>query len=158
MGPVPVAAIGASAPDMVTGRLGWVTAGLGAARGSSGTVVFRTAHGRVRWRLAELTSGPGGQVPGAIPFGCDKGNAAVFSDARTGWAAGSCAGGGRPALWVSRDGGRSWRRQPLPLPSGRGMLVGCQCFLTALVFTSPEDGALWRPTCRAHPPVRPPRT
>jgi len=142
MGPVPIAAIGASAPDMVTGRLGWVTAGLGIAAGSSGIAIFRTADGGIRWRLVELTPGQGSQTPGAIPFGCDKGNAAVFSDARTGWVAGSCAGG-RPAFWVSRDGGRSWRHQPLPQRSGTGMLASCQCFLTAPVFTSPEDGALW---------------
>jgi photosystem II stability/assembly factor-like uncharacterized protein len=127
---------------MVTGRLGWVTAGLGIAAGSSGIAIFRTADGGIRWRLVELTPGQGSQTPGAIPFGCDKGNAAVFSDARTGWVAGSCAGG-RPAFWVSRDGGRTWRHQPLPQRSGTGMLASCQCFLTAPVFTSPEDGALW---------------
>ncbi len=152
MGSIPIAAIGASAPDMVTGQLGWVTAGLGIAAGSSGIAILRTVDGGERWRLVELTTGTGGQAPGAIPFGCDKGNAAVFSGARTGWVAGSCAGG-RPAFWVSRDGGRSWRYQPLPRRSDTGMLADCQCFLTTPVFTSPEDGALWA-TDMPGPPAR----
>jgi photosystem II stability/assembly factor-like uncharacterized protein len=73
--------------------------------------------------------------------GCDKGPA-VFSSTTTGWVAGSCAGG-RPAFWVSRDSGRTWRYQPLPRPAGDGMLTSCQCLLTAPVFTSGQDGALW---------------
>ena len=141
MGSIPIAAIGASAPDMMTGRLGWVTAGLGVAAGSSGIAIFRTVDGGARWRIVDLTSGQGRQAPGAIPFGCDKG-AAMFSSTTTGWVTGSCAGG-RPAFWVSHDGGRTWRHQPLQQPSGSGMLANCQCFLTAPVFTSPEDGALW---------------
>lgn len=140
MGSVPIAAIDASAPYMLTGQLGWVSAGLGFAAGSSGLAIFRTANGGIRWHLIELTY-PGRLTPGAIPFGCDKGDA-VFSSASTGWAAGSCAGG-RPVFWVSHDGGRTWQYQPLPRPSGTGTLTNCQCFLTPPVFTSPKDGALW---------------
>lgn len=141
MGSVPIVALGASAPDMVTGQLGWVTAGLGVAAGSSGIAIFRTTNGGARWRLVELTPGQGRPTPGAIPFACDKG-AAVFSSATTGWVAGTCAGG-RPAFWVSHDGGRTWRYQPLPKPYGNGTLADCQCGVTDPVFTSPEDGALW---------------
>lgn len=140
MGSVPIAAIGAFAPDMLSGRLGWVSVYVGVAGGSSGMAIFRTTNGGARWRLTELT-GYNRHTPGAIPFGCDKGHA-VFSSASTGWVTGSCAGG-RPAFWVSRDGGRTWRQQPLPRPSGTGMLTNCQCGLTPPVFTSPEDGALW---------------
>jgi photosystem II stability/assembly factor-like uncharacterized protein len=140
MGSIRIAAIGASAPDMVTRRLGWVSTFLGFAAGSSGIAIFRTADGGSHWRLVDLTDG-NRQTPGAIPFGCDKGPV-VFSSATTGWAAGSCAGG-RPAFWVSHDGGRTWRYQPLPRPSGYGMLTSCQCGLTAPVFTAPQDGALW---------------
>jgi len=153
MGRLRIAAIAGSAPDMVTPRTGWVTAGLGVATGNSGIAIFRTTDGGARWRLAELTTG-GGQAhatAGAIPFGCDK-SFAVFSTTRTGWLGGSCAGG-RPAFWVSRDGGRSWRYQPLPRRSGTGMLADCQCFLTTPVFTSPEDGALWA-TDMPGPPAR----
>lgn len=148
MGPIPVAAIApnpitvdASAPDMVSGQLGWVTAGLGVAGGSSGLAIFRTSDGGSRWQLVELTPGQGRPTPGAIPFGCDKGDA-VFSSATTGWATGSCAGG-RPTFWVSHDGGRTWRHQPLPQPSGNGTLTSCQCGLTGPIFTSPQDGAVW---------------
>jgi photosystem II stability/assembly factor-like uncharacterized protein len=143
MGRVPVAAIGASAPDMVTRRLGWVTAGLGVAAGSSGIAIFRTTDGGATWRIVELTTGGGQGSPtsGAIAFGCDK-SFAVFSSARTGWVAGACAGG-PPTFWTSRDAGITWRRQPLPRPSGTGVLTSCQCGLTAPVFTSPKDGALW---------------
>ena len=150
MGAIPIAALGASAPDMVTGQLGWVTAGLGVATGSSGMAIFRTTNGGARWQLVDLTPGQGRPTPGAIPFACDKG-VAVFSSATTGWVAGACAGG-HPTFWVSHDGGRTWRYQPLSRPSGTGMLTTCQCYLAAPIFTSPRDGALWAsnlPTRRA---------
>jgi len=137
---IPMAVPGASAPDMVTGQVGWVTADLGAAAGSSGIAVFRTTDGGAGWQLVELTY-PGRETPGAIPFGCDKGDA-VFSSVTTGWVAGACAGG-PPTFWVSHDGGRTWRHQPLPRPDGSGRLARCQCNLTDPVFTSPRDGALW---------------
>lgn len=140
MGSIPMATLAASAPDMVTGQLGWVTAGLGVAAGSSGIAIFRTTNGGARWQLVELTD-YNRHTPGAIPFGCDKGFA-VFSGTTTGWVTGTCAGG-HPAFWVSRDGGQTWRYQPLPPPSGHGTLTGCQCFLTAPVFTSPPNGVLW---------------
>ena len=140
MGTIPMVVPGASAPAMVTGRVGWVTADLGVAAGSSGIALFRTTDGGARWQLVELTY-PGRETPGAIPFGCDKGDA-VFSSATTGWVAGACAGG-PPTFWVSHDGGRTWRHQPLPRPDGGRMLATCQCNLTDPVFTSPRDGALW---------------
>lgn len=140
MGRLPMAVLGASAPDMVTGQLGWVGAGLGVAGGSSGMAIFRTTDGGQRWRLAELTSS-NRQTPGAVPFSCDKGLAG-FSSVTTGWVTGTCAGG-PPTFWVSHDGGWSWRRQPLPRPSGHGLLASCSCFITGPVFTSPQDGALW---------------
>jgi photosystem II stability/assembly factor-like uncharacterized protein len=128
---------------MVNRRLGWITASLGIAAGSTGIAILRTDDGGARWRLVELTTGgsPGHPTRGAIPFGCDK-SVAVFSSARTGWVGGACAGG-RPAFWVSRDGGRTWRHQPLPMPSGAGELESCACGITPPVFTSPADGALW---------------
>lgn len=141
MGSVPIGAIGASAPDMVTGQLGWVTAGLGFAAGNSGIAIFRTLDSGAHWQRVELTPGQGRPAPGAIPFACDKGDA-VFSSATTGWVTGTCAGG-RPTFWASHDGGWTWRHQPLPRPSGMGTLVSCQCSLSAPVFTSPADGALW---------------
>lgn len=140
LGRVPVAVLGASAPDMVTRQLGWVGAGLGVAGGSSGMAVFRTTDGGAHWRLAELTS-YNRRTSGAVPFGCDKGLAG-FSTATTGWVSGTCAGG-PPTLWVSHDSGRTWRRQPLPRPSGTGTLGACQCALTGPAFTSAQDGALW---------------
>jgi len=142
LGPIPISAIGASAPDMVTGRLGWVTATLGVAAGSTAIAIFRTTNGGGHWELIERTDDIR-QASGAIPFGCEKGNA-VFSSATTGWVGGTCEGGGLAQFWVSRDGGRTWRHQPLPQPYGTGMLARwCQCLLTAPVFTSPRDGALW---------------
>lgn len=139
MGTIPMAVPAASAPDMVTGQVGWVSAELGVAAGSSGLAVFRTTDGGAHWQRVELTY-PGRETPGAIPFGCDKGDA-VFSSTTTGWVAGGCAGG-PPTFWVSHDGGRTWRREPLPAPGGRGTLATCQCYLADPVFTSPRDGAL----------------
>jgi photosystem II stability/assembly factor-like uncharacterized protein len=140
MGRVPLAVLGASAPDMVTRQLGWVGADLGVAAGSSGMAVFRTTDGGAHWRLAELTN-YNRHTPGAVPVACDKGLAG-FSTAATGWVSGTCAGG-PPTLWVSHDSGQTWRQQPLPRPSGTGTLAACQCFLTGPVFTSAQDGALW---------------
>src|SRR6266567_994430 len=123
-GSIPIAAIGASAPDMVTGQLGWVTAGLGIAAGSSGIAILRTVDGGARWRLVELTTGTGGQAPGAIPFGCDKGNAAVFSSPEDGalWATDMPGPPARPAAaYLTRDGGRTWR--PVRLPGHRVPLL-----------------------------------
>lgn len=107
----PGAAVGGGALDFVSSEDGWLSVNEGAAAGSSGMALYRTVDGGVRWSEVARTN-PGSPMPGSIPFGGDKGDAA-FIDPTTGWIAGSTAGTG-PLFWVTRDGGTSWSAQALP--------------------------------------------
>lgn len=82
------------------------------------------------------TSGrPGATTRGALPFGCDKGTTS-FATLRRGFAGGFCPGG-RPFLYASEDGGRTWHRHALP-----GLSGSCECEVETPVFFSPTGGYL----------------
>ena len=97
--------------DFVGPEDGWFSLS-GGAGGSSTMDVFRTQDAGARWTQVVATSFmPAPGQTSDIPLGCDK-NPAVFGDAATGWITAAC-NGGSAFLYVSHDGGVSWRPQSL---------------------------------------------
>lgn len=98
---------------------------LGAAMGQDQVAVYRTASAGRRWSLVAQSPPAGQPGPGTsgLPASCDK-TGIAFATARAGWITGSC-NVLADAVLVSRDGGRSWRQQRLPVPPGTCQLSGC---------------------------------
>jgi photosystem II stability/assembly factor-like uncharacterized protein len=102
--------------------------------GTEGSPIFiyRTVDAGAHWEQVEMTPARGAAAAGALPVGCLK-YGMSFVDAKTGWVAGGCVGGG-PFFDVTHDGGTTWIPQSLDCGDG--------CSLTAPQFTSPLDGEL----------------
>jgi photosystem II stability/assembly factor-like uncharacterized protein len=97
--------------DFVDREHGWFSiTGLGAA-GSSGIFVYRTVDGGAQWTEVDKTFVAPEPGPTKIPSGCDK-NPVSFINGSTGWDTGQC-NGGSAFLYVTHDGGFSWRYQSL---------------------------------------------
>lgn len=111
---------------------GWVLSSLGYTAGSEAVVIYRTGDGGQTWLEAS-------RAPDAIPRACDKGTIG-FDDESRGWIGGTCAGGPAP-LFATRDGGMTWRLQPLPSPDGQGVLQG-QYAVEPPVFFTDDDAVL----------------
>jgi photosystem II stability/assembly factor-like uncharacterized protein len=106
----------------VNPREGWILASLGAGAGSEAVDIFHTADGGVTWaRIAGAA--PGNARSGEIPLSGDK-SGLGFLTSSTGWITGSWAVDDVAWFFVTQDGGRTWRRKPLPPPfhSARGQL------------------------------------
>ena len=97
--------------DFVNREDGWYTVTGLAAAGSSALFIYRTTDGGDRWSEVEQTSFMATPRPFSIPLGCDK-NQASFLDAHTGWVTAGC-NSGSSFLYVTDDGGNSWRSQAL---------------------------------------------
>jgi photosystem II stability/assembly factor-like uncharacterized protein len=106
----------------------------GAAAGSQGEALYTSSDGARRWRLVSRTSSSH-PTPASLPTACDK-NGFAFATPRHGWAGGYCAGG--PAFFYrTADGGRTWHRQPLPVPRQ------CACDTSAPLFFGATVGAAY---------------
>lgn len=100
---------------------GWCPV-IGAAAGSENFDLYRTVDGGVTWTLASSTGiGDNGDMPGDVPFGCDK--TFTFTSPTVGWISSAC-NGGTYYLFTSDDGGSHWRRRGVPLPPGVSTPVG----------------------------------
>ena len=124
---------GAGQPFALDARHLFIAVDEGAAAGSQAEALFTSSDGGGHWRLISRTSN--GLRAGALPFGCDKSGFGFATPAR-GWAGGYCAGG-RSFFYRTDDGGRTWRRQALPVPAS------CACETSAPAFFSPTVGAVY---------------
>ncbi len=105
----------AFAPESVTfvsSNRGWVL-GVGSCARGRCFGLLETTDGGTRWSQRPLPTGisalrPGSGFPGAVL-------SVRFADPLHGWISGNVLQGGffRPRLWVTEDGGRSWRLQRL---------------------------------------------
>jgi photosystem II stability/assembly factor-like uncharacterized protein len=122
--------------DFIDPRNGWRMTG--AAAGENEEVyLHRTADGGASW--AQIAYAANGDERSGLPFAGAKAGI-TFVDAATGWVTGSGSGCGRTYLYASRDGGRTWRPQPLPLP--RRVRSRWNASTQPPVFFSIRDGVL----------------
>ncbi len=122
----------------VDARHGWLFAAPNPAAGSQASQVLRTSDGGARWDSVAVTDPPGQYTRGGLPFVGDK-SGLGFSDASTGFATGPGVVAGDTYLYVTHDGGRTWRYQSLPLPTEhRKDIVS----LDPPAFFTPHDGAM----------------
>ncbi|HZV49709.1 MAG TPA: hypothetical protein VFD49_08075 [Candidatus Dormibacteraeota bacterium] len=96
----------AGAPVFVDAERGWLLAGTG----PGVVVLYRTLDGGRDWEALPPVGDPGRAGPGPAAA-----TSLWFRDASNGWL-GGVAGDGSAVVYVTRDGGRSWRGTPLPEP------------------------------------------
>lgn len=155
---------------------GWLLVTDGAAMRQEPVQLYRTADTGRRWSLAATTPpGPyGGTSSSGLPVACGK-TGLAFATASAGWLSGACFS--LPdALLVSRDGGRHWKSQALPVPAsscdtdecevsgpqfaGRaGFLVIGRAPAAPYFLVSQDLGVTWRkeplpPGAGAYPRIR----
>ncbi len=114
----PLESIGSPSINFVDALHGWVVTTEGAGAGSAAHDLYSTVDGGVTWRLIEYNRLADHASRGSLPS-CDCLGGISFQSTRTGWATG--LSGADPSLTIlyrSADGGRTWRRQKLPLPVG----------------------------------------
>ena len=105
--------------SFISAQRGWLEASRGAAMGSEPVDMLRTVDGGAQWEVMSRGASLDGQNPGttgALDTGCDK-TGIGFVDDSTGFATGVCAISAY-YLRVTRDAGRTWQAQDLPLPPG----------------------------------------
>jgi hypothetical protein len=155
--PLPVA--DAELVDFIDRSDGWLLDSLGAAMQVNPVRLYRSTDGGMHWSLVAATASSALAPPGksGLPVGCDKGGLS-FASPRVGFITGGC---NELAVWVSRDGGRRWSLQRLPLPASTCAGYGCSIpapqfigrtgFLTidddqtlaALLLASGDVGVRW---------------
>jgi photosystem II stability/assembly factor-like uncharacterized protein len=124
----------AGQPFSIDGRHLYLAVNEGAAAGSSGQALFTSSDGGHSWRLISQTQNGSNPRSHQLSFGCDK-DGFGFATPQRGFAGGYCAGG-LPFFYRTNDGGRTWRRQLLPVPQQ------CACETTAPTFFSSTIGVL----------------
>ncbi len=103
--------------------------------------ISQTVDGGTHWSVVMDRQLSGGTT-GALPLTCLK-SAPSFLTASIGWVTAECRSG-LPFLFMTSDGGKTWRRQSLPPPSGMAAsrLRDCYCDLYPPIFQSSDDGVL----------------
>lgn len=129
-----IGAPAAGQPLSIDGTHLFLAVSEGAAAGSSGQALFTSSDGGRSWQLISRTQNGSNPRSDQLPFGCDK-DGFGFATRRRGFAGAYCAGG-PPFFYRTDDGGRTWRRQLLPVPQQ------CACDTTAPTFFSPSVGVL----------------
>jgi photosystem II stability/assembly factor-like uncharacterized protein len=128
-----------AAMDFVDRNNGWVFMrqdGTLGTPGSDRVAFYGTRDGGATWSKLSETDASG--APGQLPLHCSK-VAPVFLNSSTGWMPGACnveAVG--PFLYVTRDGGRTWRDVGIALPAG--LAGNCICEIHSLRFSDSRNG------------------
>ena len=117
-------------------QVGWILLGEGAAAGSEAVDVLHTSDGGATWKIISVSDYNTVNNPTALPFGGDK-SGLSFVNETTGWATGFTAADNFAWLYVTHDGGATWRHQAIPLPAN-----AVQISTFPPVFFSATDGLL----------------
>lgn len=101
--------------SFINPREGWLLASLGAAAVKESVEIYRSTNGGETWM----------KVAGVMPYDPDSGlplhgdkSTIAFADPKTGWITGIDLQANSIYLYVTTDGGRTWRKQNVPLPNG----------------------------------------
>jgi len=147
--------------DFVDRDHGWFSVTGLAAAGSSAIYVYRTVDGGKHWSEVDATSVVPAPGRTQLPSGCDK-NPVSFINTATGWATAAC-NGGSAFLYVTHDGGVTWRAQSLGItPSDYGYTLDPPQFVSgsvgfmagyvglppgphATLYVTSNGGATWTP-------------
>ncbi len=124
--------------SFLSGSTGYLLLHLGAAAGSEGVALLRTRDGGAHWRVVANGSPQAKWTPPLI-FAGDKSGFA-FRDPTHGWLTGEWAANSI-LLDATSDGGRTWRRQPLPVPAGLSAQGGAAQSMPPSFF-GPSGGVL----------------
>ncbi len=121
---------------------GWLLASYGVAMGSEAVRIYATADAGATWQLVDdVARGGDALAPGSLPFGGHK-TGLAFVDASKGWVSGYDYGDSI-VLHATRDGGRTWSRQPVAAPTGYPTAGGSVETRSPIFFGgSREDGLL----------------
>jgi len=120
---------------------GWLLAGFGVAMGSEAVRVYATTDAGATWQLVDDVARGDALAPGSLPFGGHK-TGLVFADPNKGWVSGFDYGDSI-VLYATRDGARTWSRQPVAAPAGYPTEGGSVETRSPIFFGgSPEDGLL----------------
>lgn len=122
----------------VDARHGWMMVHLGAGTGHFSADLWRTRDGGESWEKVATTV-PGSNRPAQLPDGGSK-TGIGFRSPELGWVGyGSYVAHGTNWLYVTRDGGENWQRQPLPVPDD---FMEGHLFTYPPRFFSPTEGVL----------------
>ncbi len=97
----------------VNNRDGWLLSAEVVPMGSENADIYRTIDGGESW--FKVASARHDDESSGLPFDGTKLDV-FFLDATTGWVTGTLLGPDSLYLYVTRDGGRTWRQQTLSLP------------------------------------------
>lgn len=142
---------------------GWLLVNFGGvAMGSELVGIYTTTDGGASWTPATVID-PASQQPDRLPLGGTKSGVTFISD-KVGWVAGGSHADG-VWLYITHDGGRTWRQAGLPVPRGysteggavrtypplffdrAGLLPAAFGAERSLIFfTSADGGATWKAT------------
>ncbi len=98
--------------DFIDAHNGWRMMGVGAA-GSEEVYIHRTTDSGATW--VKVTYTTSGDEASGLPFGGNK-TGITFMNATTGWVTGYSVGCDHTYLFVTHNGGQTWRPQRFPLP------------------------------------------
>jgi photosystem II stability/assembly factor-like uncharacterized protein len=148
-------------------RVGWFMLAKGAATGNEWVVdVLRTSDGGASWKRISVTSYTRAS-PSPLPF---EGNnwGISFVNETTGWATSFTDRENFAWLYVTHDGGTTWRHQNIPLPAQasqvttmppsffsatNGLLstiVPSRAGATMTIYVTHDGGVSWHPTSPVH--------
>jgi photosystem II stability/assembly factor-like uncharacterized protein len=132
--PNPVAA--GTIYNFIDQRHGWLMIGLGAL-GSMDVDIHRTNDGGRTW--VKIAADNTRDRRSGLPFAGQK-LGITFLNITTGWITGYISGCNRPYLYVTRDSGRTWQPQRIPLPSQ--VTARWNMYTMPPTFFSARDGVL----------------
>lgn len=131
--PVPsVAAI-----NFLNSQDGWLVASLAAYMGDDEVEIYRSTDGGETW--IKVASATRESETSGLPVSGGKAGI-TFLNPTTGWITGATLGPEWIYLYMTRDGGRTWRQQDLPLPPH--VTAPWYCLTNSPMFFTAQDGVL----------------
>lgn len=125
--------------SFVDAQHGWVLASIRPLGGAAESVsVFRTTNGGKTWVPVASALFADTTPPGRLPYGGQK-SGMRFLDSQTGWVTGTVPLSNVAWLYVTHDGGSTWKQQSLPMPSA---VPSARLTVLSPTFFSATDGIL----------------